>query len=192
MTMEQSPLLQSINDTPFFNVFSAEEKNKLVERSGMFKRYEKKGLKLFSEGDKGDSLFVILSGTIQITKLITTINQETNEASEGQKHSIIAKIESGSVLGEIAMLTGQNRTTYAFTGSPLVIALEINQDSMYNFNLSIQNKFNKQLLATLIGRINSINKKFAHLKEESLKIKKECSALKSQRDAIQKIIMPNY
>lgn len=190
--MEQSPLLQSINDTPFFNVFSAEEKNKLVERSGMFKRYEKKGLKLFSEGDKGDSLFVILSGTIQITKLITTINQETNEASEGQKHSIIAKIESGSVLGEIAMLTGQNRTTYAFTGSPLVIALEINQDSMYNFNLSIQNKFNKQLLATLIGRINSINKKFAHLKEESLKIKKECSALKSQRDAIQKIIMPNY
>lgn len=184
--MKQSALLQSINDTKFFNVFSAEEKIKLVERSGMFKRYEKKGMKIFSEGDKGDSMFVVLSGTIHITKLITTINQENNDNFEEQKHSIIAKIESGSVIGEIAMLTGQTRTSYAFTGTPLVIVLEINKDSMYNFNLSIQNKFNKQLLSTLIGRINSINKKFANLKEESLKIKKEFTALKSQRDAIQK------
>ena len=90
-------------------------------------------------------------------------------------------MESGSVFGEIAMLTGQTRTTYAITGSPLVVVMEINQEKMYSFNLAIQNKFNKQLVSTLISRLNSINKKFVTLKEENLKIKNYCADLKSER-----------
>ena len=181
MSITQSPLLESIKNTSFFDVFSDEEKSKLVERSGLFNRYEKKGLTIFSEGDKGDSMFVILSGTINITKLITPNNQERNASLTKPTHSVIAQIEAGSVFGEIAMLTGQTRTTYAITGSPLVVVMEINQEKMYSFNLAIQNKFNKQLVSTLISRLNSINKKFVTLKEENLKIKKYCADLKSER-----------
>ena len=51
--IKQSPLLESIKKTSFFDVFSEEEKSKLVDRRGLFKRYEEKGLTIFSEGDLG-------------------------------------------------------------------------------------------------------------------------------------------
>jgi len=176
---KQSPLLESIKKTSFFDVFSEEEKNKLVDRRGLFKRYEQKGLTIFSEGDIGKSMFVVLSGTINITKIVTPNNQEGNTSLAKPKHTVIAEMEAGSIFGEIAMLTGQTRTTHAITGSPLVIVMEINQEGMYSFNLAIQNKFHKQLISTLISRLNSINKKFVNLKEENLKIKKYCDDLKS-------------
>ena len=181
MGMMQSPLLESIKKASFFNVFSEEEKGKLVERRAMFKRYEKKGLIIFSEGDKGDSMFVVLSGTIHITKLVQPVKQEKKASPEKPKHTVIANMESGSIFGEIALLTGQTRTTYAITGSPLVVVMEINQEAMYSFNLAIQNKFHKQLISTLIGRLNTINKKFVNLKEENLKIKKYCDDLKKEK-----------
>ena len=180
MSKIQSPLLEAIKKTSFFDVFSEEEKGRLVDRRGLFKRYEKEGLTIFSEGDKGDSMFVVLSGTINITKLVTPNNQERNTSLAKPKHTVIAQMESGSVFGEIAMLTGQTRTTYAITGSPLVVIMEITQKGMYSFNLAIQNKFNKQLISTLISRLNTVNKEFVNLKEENLKIKKYCDDLKSQ------------
>lgn len=171
MSITQSPLLESIKKTRFFDVFSKEEKAKLVERKALFKRYEKKGLIIFSEGDKGDSMFVVLSGTINITKLVTPNDQERNTSLAKPKHTVIAKLELGSIFGEIGMLTGKTRTTYAITGSPLVILMEINQEGMYSFNYAIQNKFNTQLISTLISRLNAINKKFVNLKEENIKMK---------------------
>ena len=78
-------------------------------------------------------------------------------------------MEAGSVFGEVAMLSGQTRTTYAITDTPLVVVMEINQEILYSFNLAIQRKFDKQLISTLIGRLNTINKKFANLKEENSK-----------------------
>ena len=170
--IKQSPLLESIKKTSFFDVFSEEEKSKLVDRRGLFKRYEEKGLTIFSEGDLGKSMFVVLSGTINITKIVTPNNQEGSTSLAKPKHIVLAQMESGSIFGEIAMLTGQTRTTHAITGSPLVVVMEITQEGMYSFNLAIQNKFHKQLISTLISRLNTTNKKFANLKEENLKIKK--------------------
>ena len=97
MGMMQSPLLESIKKASFFNVFSEEEKGKLVERRAMFKRYEKKGLIIFSEGDKGDSMFVVLSGTIHITKLVKPDKQENKASLEKPKHTVIANMEAGSI-----------------------------------------------------------------------------------------------
>ena len=160
MNKKQSPLLESIKKTPFFDVFSEEEKWRFVEKGGrLFKRYEQKGLTIFSEGDIGDSMFVVLSGAINITKLLTPNNQEKNVALSKPKHTVIAKMEAGSVFGEVAMLSGQTRTTYAITDTPLVVVMEINQEILYSFNLAIQRKFDKQLISTLIGRLNTINKK---------------------------------
>ena len=161
-------------------VFTEEEKSKLVDRRGLFKRYEEKGLTIFSEGDLGKSMFVVLSGTINITKIVTPNNQEGSTSLAKPKHIVLAQMESGSIFGEIAMLTGQTRTTYAITGSPLVVVMEITQEGMYSFNLAIQNKFHKQLISTLISRLNTTNKKFANLKEENLKIKKYLEDVKSK------------
>ena len=157
-----------------------EVSSKVCMEFGLFKRYEKEGVTIFSEGQIGDSKFEVLSGAINITKLVKPNNEERNTSIAKPKHTVIAQMKSGSVFGEIAMLTGQTRTTYAITGSPLVVIMEITQKGMYSFNLAIQNKFNKQLISTLISRLNTVNKKFVNLKEENIKIKKYCDDLKSQ------------
>ena len=45
-----------------------DDKEKLAEKSGIFKKYEKIGYTLFSDGGKGESMFVILEGVIDITR----------------------------------------------------------------------------------------------------------------------------
>ena len=151
--------------------FQKNKKANSLKEERCLKDMKKKGIIIFSEGDIGDSMFVILSGTINITKLVTPNNQEKNTSLAKPKHTVIAKLELGSIFGEIGMLTGKTRTTYAITGSPLVILMEINQKGMYSFNYAIQNKFNAQLISTLISRLNAINKKFVNLKEENIKMK---------------------
>ena len=52
MNLKDSPLIKCINQVPFFDEFTKEDKEKLVERSAIFKRYEKIGYTLFSDGAK--------------------------------------------------------------------------------------------------------------------------------------------
>ena len=62
-------LLHRINQVSFFDGFSHIEKGKLLEKVEMFKKYEKKGWTIFSEGAKGESMYVVLEGVIGITRL---------------------------------------------------------------------------------------------------------------------------
>ena len=62
-------LLHCINQVSFFDGFSHIEKGKLLEKVEMFKKYEKKGWTIFSEGAKGESMYVVLEGVIGITRL---------------------------------------------------------------------------------------------------------------------------
>jgi CRP-like cAMP-binding protein len=165
----KSPLLSVINKTSFFDVFSEAEKKKIVYMTGMFKSYEQKGLTIFSEGEKGDSLFIVLSGTINITKLTNPLNQKSNTSPEEQEHTVIAKMESGDIFGEVAMLTGKTRITSAITQSTKNILLEINQEGMCKWNHIIQNKFHKQLLLMLIKKLDSSNRQYIALNKNHSK-----------------------
>ena len=69
MDLKNRSLLHRINQVSFFDGFSHIEKGKLLEKIKMFKKYEKKGLTIFSEGAKGESMYVVLEGVIGITRL---------------------------------------------------------------------------------------------------------------------------
>jgi len=69
MDLKNRSLLHRINQVSFFDGFSHIEKGKLLEKVEMFKKYEKKGLTIFSEGAKGESMYVVLEGVICITRL---------------------------------------------------------------------------------------------------------------------------
>ncbi len=59
----------------------------------------KAGEYLFNEGDKGESLYFVGSGTVLV--VLKALNQ---------KERILRKYKSGTILGEMAIYTGENRT----------------------------------------------------------------------------------
>ena len=155
MDSKNRSLLHRINQVSFFDGFSHIEKDKLIEKVEMFKKYEKKGLTIFSEGAKGESMYVVLEGVIGITRLTFKHDKE--------KRVTLAKLKKGSVFGEISLLTNQNRTTGAITDSSLVIVMVIDKKTLESFDLGIQKLFHTQMISTLIRRLDGMNEKYRNV-----------------------------
>ena len=152
MDSKNRSLLHRINQVSFFDGFSHIEKGKLLEKVEMFKKYEKKGSTIFSEGAKGESMYVVLEGVIGITRLTFKHDKE--------KRVTLAKLKKGSVFGEISLLSNQNRTTGAITDSSLVIVMVIDKKTLESFDLGIQKLFHTQMISTLIRRLDGMNEKY--------------------------------
>ena len=152
MDLKNRSLLHRINQVSFFDGFSYIEKGKLLEKVEMFKKYEKKGLTIFSEGAKGESMYVVLEGVIGITRLTFKHDKE--------KRVTLAKLKKGSVFGEISLLSNQNRTTGAITDSSLVIVMVIDKKTLESFDLGVQKLFHTQMISTLIRRLDGMNEKY--------------------------------
>jgi len=152
MDLKNRSLLHRINQVSFFDGFSHIEKGKLLEKIKMFKKYEKKGRTIFSEGAKGESMYVVLEGVIGITRLTFKHDKE--------KRVTLAKLKKGSVFGEISLLSNQNRTTGAITDSSLVIVMVIDKKTLESFDLGIQKLFHTQMISTLIRRLDGMNEKY--------------------------------
>jgi CRP-like cAMP-binding protein len=157
MNSKNNPLMELINQTPFFDEFSNKEKNTLIDRVGLFKKYEKSGYTIFSDGGKGHSMFVILEGVINITR--------GNLKGDREKTVVLAKLKKGAVFGEISLLLKERRrTTGAITGSPLVILMEIDKTTLESFDLSMRELFHKQMISILVRRLDEMNNKFINIK----------------------------
>ena len=154
-----SALLTRINQISFFEEFSSIEKETLLKKASIFKKYDKKGTIIFSEEQKGSSMYVILEGVIAITR--------ASFANDKKEQVTLAKLKKGSVFGEIALLSNQSRTTSAITDSPLVIVMVIDKQMLESFDLSIQKVFNKKMIEILIRRLDDMNKKYRNLKDSN-------------------------
>ena len=126
----------------------------------MVKKYEKKGLIIFSEGDEGRSVVIILAGQVDITKLSSPNAKKGRVSLRDSKTVPLATLGVGSVFGEVSLLSNQRRTTSVVTSTPLVIALQIDKEDLQTFNSSIQNKFHSQFISILIKRLEEMNEKF--------------------------------
>ena len=151
-----STLLTCINKISFFEEFSSIEKETLLKKVSIFKKYDKKGTIIFSEEEKGSSMYVVLEGVIAITR--------ASFANDKKEQVTLAKLKKGSVLGEISLLSNQSRTTSAITDSPLVIVMIIDKQMLESFDLGIQKIFNKKMIEILVRRLDDMNKKYRNLK----------------------------
>jgi CRP-like cAMP-binding protein len=147
-----NPLMNCINQVSFFDQFSNADKETLIKKVGMFKKYEKIGHTLFSDGGKGNSMFVILEGVVKITR--------GNLKGDKVKPVVLATLKKGSVFGEISLLCNHTRTTSAHTQSSLVLLMEIDKKTLESFDLGIQNLFQKEMIAILISRLDDMNRKY--------------------------------
>ena len=154
--MEKNPIHEFIERLPFFQEFSDDEKAKLVNTFGIFEKY-KEGETIITEGESGSALFVVLTGSIRITKSTLAPVQEPEEVT-------IAELKAGSIFGEISLISNRPRNSNALADSPQVVVMKITTETIEKFNLRIQKKFQAQLILTLVQRLDDMNSKFIKLK----------------------------
>ena len=134
--LEKTILLKTVN---IFQEIPGELLSQISQISRA-KNYEH-GEIIFNEGDAGDSMFIVLSGEVSIKK--------------GDK--LIAKLERGAALGEMALLDHETRSADALAEKDSVL-LKINQDVFYELmegNADIM----KQIIRLLTSRIREANSK---------------------------------
>ena len=161
--MDKNPILEFIERLPFFQEFSDEEKAKLVNTSGIFEKY-KDGETIISEGDSGSALFVVLTGSIRITKSTMAPVQDGHISLQEPEEITIAELKAGSIFGEVSLISNRPRNTNALADSQQVVVMKITKEIIERFNLVIQKKFQAQLILTLVQRLDDMNSKYIKLK----------------------------
>lgn len=166
--MDKNPILEFIDGLPFFQEFSDDEKSKLVNTSGIFEKY-KEGETIIAEGESGSALFVVLTGSIRITKSTVATVQEGHISLQEPEEITIAKLKAGSIFGEVSLISNRPRNTNALANSPQVVVMKITTEIIEKFNLVIQKKFQTQLILTLVQRLDDMNSKYIKLKANTQK-----------------------
>ena len=166
--MDKNPIEEFIERLLFFKEFSASERVKLVNTSGIFEKF-KKGEVIISEGELSAAVFVILTGTIEIQKKSKVDVKENHISLQEPENISIAELKAGSIFGEISLINHRPRITSAIASSNQVVVMKITNEIIEKFNLTIQKKFQSQLIQTLVEKLDEMNEKFIKLKTSILK-----------------------
>ena len=102
-------------------------------------------LRIFEEGDVGDSLYLILKGRVEIQKVI--------DAQAGTS-KILAILPEGAFFGEMALLTGEKRSAAAVLRGANAALLKIERDDFMNF-MSTSPQVASKLLGSLVGSLSN-------------------------------------
>ena len=166
--MDKDPIEEFIESLPFFKEFSASEKVKLVNTSGIFEKF-KEGEVIISEGKLSAAVFVILTGKIEIQKKSKVNVKESHISLQEPENISIAELKAGSIFGEISLISHRPRNTSAMASSNQVVVMKITKEIIEKLTLEIQKKFQSQLIQTLVERLDEMNEKFIKLKTSILK-----------------------
>ena len=166
--MDKNPIEEFIERLSFLKEFSASERVKLVNTSGIFEKF-KKGEVIISEGELSAAVFVILTGTIEIQKKSKIDVKENHISLQEPENISIAELKAGSIFGEISLISHRPRITSAIASSNQVVVMKITNEIIEKFNLAIQKKFQSQLIQVLVERLDDMNDKFIKLKASTLK-----------------------
>jgi CRP/FNR family cyclic AMP-dependent transcriptional regulator len=78
------------------------------------------------EGERGDSMFILIDGNVEVSKTLT-MKLEQGDFTEREKILTRAKAEDNLVFGEIAMIDQENRSASVVTTTECIL-LEINRE----------------------------------------------------------------
>lgn len=102
---------------------------------------------IFSEGEPGDALYILLAGSALVTRK-GIVDNETIE---------LAKLEKGAVFGEMAVIRNHFRSATITAYEP-VIALRIPTENFTKF-IMLEPRYTINMLKTLALRINNVKAK---------------------------------
>ena len=125
------------------------------------------GTTLFAQGEPGDFIYIIINGSVDISR---EVNGETEH---------VARVSSGEILGEMAILTDEPRCASAVTTSPTRVIMVKDRAlrlALINNELPIL----KPLTSQLTLRFKEAEQQANYYRRKCRKLEKEMDALKQQ------------
>ncbi len=140
--------IKILKKVQFFDTLTDEELKEVMSASQ--KEDFKKDEKIFSEGDKGDKLYVILSGEIRISKNIPGIGEEA-----------LSVLHPGSYFGEMALIEDVPRSADAIIheDASLMSVSKGDLEKLMEKNVEVGNKILWKFVGTLSHRLRETNDK---------------------------------
>lgn len=141
----------------------------LAKLLGMMEKQEAAaGTRLFRQGDLGDCMYIVESGSIELFSHV-----------DGQVRRSLAVLGAGEVVGEMALLTGEARSAEAITAEPSVLYVI---DSLMFERLVAENAvFSAYFIKLLSQRLISTNGRLqAAKKTETERVLHELSQMREQ------------
>ena len=117
----------------------------------MEKLYFKNGDLICSQGDKGETMFIIAEGVVEVSINISVVEKSGETKSSS---NIVATLSDGDYFGEMALLCGEKRTANIKAKTDVVL-YEINRETIKVFMKQYPD-FARQLSTAIIER-NSEN-----------------------------------
>lgn len=96
---EEMVLIEVIKDIPLFRNLKRRQLKLLTKY--LHQRYYKKSEVIFNEGDRGQGLYIIIEGKVEVYK------------SQGSKKRLMARLKNGDFFGEFALLDKLPRSATA-------------------------------------------------------------------------------
>ena len=161
--MEKISIIDFIKCLPFFEDFSDEEKSSLVNKKGLFEKYNEGDI-IVKQGAIESWLYVVLLGKIRLSKTIEDEVGKGRISLTDAEEITVKELEIGSIFGEISLLTDRPRNVTARAASSEVAVLKITKEILESFDRNIQMKFQKQLLVKLAEHLDDMNTEYIKLK----------------------------
>lgn len=154
--MDNEQFLELIKDVSFFKDFSLEEKEYLASTECQVVRYFGSEA-IISEGAIDSALYILLRGTVAITKNMSTLSRTVKP-----RKAPITKLKPGSVFGEISLISRQPRTTNVSAEGETIV-LRIDGDLLNSLNSKFVAKFQHRLIEILVKRLDDMNNQLIEL-----------------------------
>jgi len=149
--MKEKETLGLMKEIPFFKPFTLSEKKTMASIDSHIVEY-KKGEHVIRQGEKDSTIFVLLKGSLAITK---------DEVPDAELNTL----DVGAMFGEVPLITGKSRSTNVIAKKKVVV-LKMDSYLLKTLDPAILNKFKDHLLKILIGRLDEMNIAMAAFKQE--------------------------
>ena len=161
--MEKISILDYIKNLPFFADFTESEKSSLLEKEGIFEKYQE-GETIIKQGAIESWLYVVLQGKVGLYKSIDDNLDEGRISLKDGEEIMVKEIEIGSIFGEISLITDRPRNVTARATSKDVSVIKITKEILESFEQPTQIKIHKQFLTKLAENLDDMNTECIKLK----------------------------
>ena len=131
-------ILDLVNDVDFFDGFSHEEIQELMQAGEWLKAPQ--GKAIIREGDLDLHMFVIIQGTVRVS----------------YNDKVLAELDAGDTFGEFGLMGGRRSADVVTTRDCLLMGFSA--DHMNLLSQPLQIKFLKKLLFSMFARLQKVNR----------------------------------
>ena len=153
--MRDQEIIKLMKGISFFKPFSTREKKTIANLDSHIIEY-KKGDHVIRQGEKDSTIFILLIGTLGITK---------NQVPDAELNTL----KVGALFGEVPLITGKSRSTNVIAKNKALV-LKMDSYLLKTLDPSILNKFKDHLIKILIRRLDEMDSSMAAFKFEFKKM----------------------